>query len=87
MPRLIAWDLGMLISGWIAYRLQLAVTPIVDNREHYVGDRLVRSKVAVAAANRLAARKARRGEWSIDIAPNIKLSREREVRNVLLLVS
>lgn len=85
MPRFAACGLGMLASGWIAYRLRLAVTPIVDNREHYAGDRLVRGKAAMAAANGVAAREARRSEWPIDIAPNIKLSREREVRNVLIL--
>lgn len=85
MPRLVTCGLAMLISGWIAYRLRLAVTPIVDTRDHYAGDRLVRGKAARAAAHRVAAREARRGEWSIDIAPNLKLSREREVRNVLIL--
>lgn len=85
MPRLAACSLAMLISGWIAYRLKLAVTPIVDTREHYAGDRLVRGKAAIAAANTVAARESRRGEWSFEFAPNVKLSREREVRNVLIL--
>lgn len=84
MPRLAACGMAMAISAWIAFRLRLAVTPIVDNREHYAGDQLLRGKAAVAAANAMAARERRRREQSIALAPGVRFSREREVKNTLI---
>jgi hypothetical protein len=84
-PRLAACGLAMLISAWLGYRLRLAVTPIVDNREHYAGDQLLRGKAALAAANGVASREAQDGERTIALAPGFKLARDREVRNTLIL--
>lgn len=84
-PRLTGCGIAVLASGWVAYRMRRRATPIVDNREHYAGDQLLRGKAAIATASTVAARETHRGDRSIAIAPNFKLAREREARNTLVL--
>ena len=75
----------MLVTTWLAFRIWRRATPVVDEREHYEGLRLVRGKAAIASANEALEAERNLLDRTIQWIPNVVVPRIREVRNLLIL--
>jgi hypothetical protein len=63
----------------------LVDTPLVDNRIHHSGLRLFRGLAALKSARKFLAGEIKKYGAGIRLAPNLALSKMRELRNILIL--